>query len=215
MAPIHRAADGDMAELNRLLAEDPGHLNAEDGGGRTPLMYVAFGGHDAVMERLLALGAGVELADAYGCRATHYACFHDHAWTLALLLDAGPSLNARDRDGDSPLILAVRFGRECVHVLIARGKDVLELNAQNHNGYTALHLAAQHGHSEIVQLLLEAGADPTTRNNEGRTPLDLANTYIRQPAIALLEAALVEPQRPAACSTPAPSSSTLPRPPAL
>lgn len=51
MAPIHRAADGDMAELNRLLAEDPGHLNAEDGGGRTPLMYASFGGHDAVVER--------------------------------------------------------------------------------------------------------------------------------------------------------------------
>lgn len=102
-----------------------------------------------------------------------------------------------------------------MHVLIARGKDVLELNAQNHNGYTALHLAAQHGHSEIVQLLLEAGADPTTRNIVGRTTLDLANIYIRQPAIALLEAALVESQRPAACSTPAPSSSTLPRPPAL
>ena len=39
---------------------------------------------------------------------------------------------------------------------------------------TALHQAAEHGHFEIVKLLVEHGADVFARNNHGRTPRELA-----------------------------------------
>lgn len=40
---------------------------------------------------------------------------------------------------------------------------------------TALHVAAEDDHVEIVQLLLEAGADPTARRIFDETPLDVAS----------------------------------------
>jgi ankyrin repeat protein len=40
-----------------------------------------------------------------------------------------------------------------------------------------LHEATRIGHAEIVRLLLDAGADPTYRNDEGQTPLELARSH--------------------------------------
>lgn len=41
-------------------------------------------------------------------------------------------------------------------------------------GDTALHLSAKHDKAEAMKLLLRAGADPTLRNKQGKTPLDIA-----------------------------------------
>jgi ankyrin repeat protein len=43
-----------------------------------------------------------------------------------------------------------------------------------YNGYTALHDAAWHGHSEAAEVLLEAGANPTLQGHDGCTAYDLA-----------------------------------------
>jgi ankyrin repeat protein len=42
------------------------------------------------------------------------------------------------------------------------------------NGESALHAAALFGHVAIVKQLMSAGADPRLRNQEGATPLQLA-----------------------------------------
>jgi ankyrin repeat protein len=42
------------------------------------------------------------------------------------------------------------------------------------NGESALHAAALFGHISIVKQLISAGADPRLRNQEGATPLQLA-----------------------------------------
>ncbi|KAG7258673.1 hypothetical protein CRUP_002849 [Coryphaenoides rupestris] len=49
----------------------------------------------------------------------------------------------------------------------------------NHEQETALHCAAQYGHSEVVALLLQELTDPTMRNSRHETPLDLASLYGR------------------------------------
>lgn len=43
-----------------------------------------------------------------------------------------------------------------------------ELNTQNKTGNTALHLSAYRGHTEIVKLLVQSGADVFLRNEKGR-----------------------------------------------
>jgi hypothetical protein len=73
-------------------------------------------------------------------------------------------------------------------------KQTQEPNTDNH-GDTALHRAASNRHAGILSLLLQAGADPTTRNNFGRTPLHYPRSRGHQPCIALLEPAMAEPQR--------------------
>ena len=94
--PIHVAArEGNLAEVNQLLQEDGGRLEARDTINGTPLMHAALKGRDGVVARLLALGADVGLTSDSGETAVHLACAEDHSSVLALLLNAGASFNAR------------------------------------------------------------------------------------------------------------------------
>jgi uncharacterized protein len=60
-----------------------------------------------------------------------------------------------------------------VDFLIRQGANI---NIRDHIGYTPLHHASSEGFGDIVELLLTKGAVFTT-NNEGETPLDLAEGY--------------------------------------
>ena len=53
------------------------------------------------------------------------------------------------------------------------------------NGRTALHWAALHGKIQVVEALLNAGADKAVKDEDGRTALDLAQ-YNNHPAIVKL-----------------------------
>ena len=56
-------------------------------------------------------------------------------------------------------------------VLLDAGADV---NRQGEGGFTALHSAAQNGDEELVQLLLERGADAGLATANGRRAADFA-----------------------------------------
>ena len=53
-----------------------------------------------------------------------------------------------------------------------------------------LHEAARHGHTRVVEMLLEAGADPRRVDANGRTPLDLAAAQGHTAIVERLERAL-------------------------
>lgn len=57
---------------------------------------------------------------------------------------------------------------------------------QNNENETALHCAAQYGHSEVVAVLLDELTDPTIRNSKLETPLDLAALYGRLRVVKMI-----------------------------
>jgi ankyrin repeat protein len=86
------------------------------------------------------------------------------------LLDNGADVNARDADGNTPLILASFYASPvCVKLLIEKGAD---LNTANKAGATALIRAATN--YEKTCLLVAAGAKVRVRTVLGNTPLILA-----------------------------------------
>ena len=85
------------------------------------------------------------------------------------------NINAKNKDGYTPLILAARFGRnEAVDELLAVGADV---NRTNNYGNTALSFAARFGLKKIVKSLLDCGANVNLPNNIGNTPLIRASHF--------------------------------------
>jgi ankyrin repeat protein len=93
------------------------------------------------------------------------------------LLRSGADVNARDRYGQTALMLAAHHGhREIVEILIGRGAD---LNVTAKYNFSALMLAVVAGHAPIARLLARAGADLLVRGRgapgfAGKTAYDLA-----------------------------------------
>jgi len=92
---------------------------------------------------------------------------------VQFLLEHGANPDAMDAGGSTPLMHSCVLGyREMVALLLSHKAEV---NRQDRvMNYTALHYAAQKGDTEIIQLLLAAGADKTIREELDGTPLDVA-----------------------------------------
>ena len=63
------------------------------------------------------------------------------------------------------------------------------MNAKRNDGSTPILLAAQEGHTDVVNALIAAGADKEAKNNAEYTPLLLAAYYGRTDVVNLLRAA--------------------------
>ncbi|XP_039590780.1 ankyrin repeat domain-containing protein SOWAHD isoform X2 [Polypterus senegalus] len=89
---------------------------------------------------------------------------------LSHLLEQEPNLvHKKDFTSGTGLHWAAKHGKEDMAILLANaGVDV---NTRAHGGYTALHIAALHGHSHIMKLLIDVyGAKENLRDYSGRLP---------------------------------------------
>ncbi len=97
--------------------------------------------------------------------------------TVLSMLRSGADVNARDRHGQTALMLAAHRGhRELVEVLAEAGAD---LNVAAKYNLTALMLAIVAGHAAVAGVLARAGADLGVRGLgapgfAGKTAYDLA-----------------------------------------
>ena len=115
----------------------------------------------------------------------------DGAW-VRFLLSHNANPNLADKDGVTPLQLAVQLGfREGVEALVARGA---RLDVTNVAGETPLISAVHRDDGALVKILLAAGADPDRADNSGRTARDYAGYRPGSAAAAALAANDAEPR---------------------
>ncbi|KAI9769489.1 MAG: hypothetical protein M1840_003966 [Geoglossum simile] len=124
--------------------------------GMFPLHSVAKKGSESACKLLLKV-CDVNVCDAEGRIALHYAVEQKHEKIAVLLLEKRARIDTRDSKGRSALHIAAQSGHEAVvRLLLDRGADA---NIEDSNGWTALRLAARSGHEAILRLLLDRGVD--------------------------------------------------------
>ncbi|MEE9328391.1 MAG: ankyrin repeat domain-containing protein [Cocleimonas sp.] len=88
---------------------------------------------------------------------------------VPMLIEKGVSCDISDKDGVTPLMLATRYGLKMVKAIVECGP---EINAQNNKGDSALHYANLRNNEDMIEYLLESGADEYLKNNAGKTALN-------------------------------------------
>ena len=121
-ALVKAATDGDTAAVERLLAAGV-NPNSADNKGLTALNWAAYNGNVPVVRALLAHKAAVDShsnPDAW--TPLMNAANGGHNDVIALLLDAGAQINAKDKVGDAAVWYAATSNlRQTAALLKARG----------------------------------------------------------------------------------------------
>lgn len=203
-SPIdHRAYDGHSAlsaalleghaEVADLLMRRGADTNVRDAEGR-PLLYLLVLEGRLDMATLLIEKGGVPLEsrDCEGRTALHVASWQGCIEMVDLLLKHGANPNAQDTAGRPPMHSVSWTGHAEVGLRLLKASGV-NMDLACHQGATALSIAAQEGHANIVAMLLERGANPNHVDKYGRTPVKVAGKHGHFNVVRLLESQGAKP----------------------
>jgi ankyrin repeat protein len=177
--PLWIACENGGATLVDALLKAGANPNSTLLLGETPLMVASRSGKAAIVEQLLIKGADVNARAARGQTALMWAVAQRHAAVVEVLLAKGADVHVRSNvwsqmmavpphgvklynkviphGGDTALLFAARSGDlASAKLLVAAGANVNDADAW---GVSATVLAAHSGFGELLDFLLERGAD--------------------------------------------------------
>lgn len=188
---IEAAGHGDVPAVKHWLAQGA-NVQARDDHGWTALMAATHGNHPDAAALLIAAGSDVNARDHLKDTPYLFAGAEGRLEILRLTLKAGAELKSTNRFGGTALIPAAEKGHiENVRELL---KTSIDVNHVNNLGWTALMEASMKKkrgpvHTEIVRLLLAAGANPNLPDHKGVTPLAHAEQAGNMEIASVLKAA--------------------------
>ncbi len=180
-------ANGTLQDVKEAL-NSWGYLEAKNDKGASTLMASCFNPDSEVtrliLEKFIESGnkSAVNDVDANKWTPLHFAgSFATNPETVRILVQAGGMINSLDSQGETPLMHAASFSLngalkdniEVIKVLIEESKkNGRGLEIQDKNGSTVLNRAAQlNTRPEILDMLIEAGANLETKDSNGYTPM--------------------------------------------
>jgi ankyrin repeat protein len=204
---------GRVDDVRHILEDNPALIRAgmsRSEHHRTPLHHAAMKNRPAIVRLLIGLGADVNAPDAAGTTPVAAAAQAkaDNS-IIAMLTEAGAKLDfiaalnlgrfdlaeamLREdpgrvgRDGRDTIALHLATSGknvDAVRWLISHGVDVNAKRKLWDCNHTALHIVAAEGGLEIARLLLDAGADPSIRDDTYNSTVLGWAEYCGQPEIA-------------------------------
>ena len=188
---IDASEKGDIGAVKALL--DKGvFVHAQDDGGRCAIVAAAYHNRVEVLDLLIEAGADVNMMDDTLQSAYLISTSEGYTELLQKTLAAGADVHSTDSFNGTGLIRAADHG----HVEIIREllKTSIRLNHVNRLGWTALLEAiilgdGGEGHTQVVSMLVDAGADVNLPDRDGHSPLAHAQSKSQREIINILRQA--------------------------
>ncbi|XP_077746993.1 uncharacterized protein LOC144309906 [Canis aureus] len=152
----------------KLLVDRKCQLNLRDVENTTALLKAVQSQDEACVDILLKHGANPDLKDIKGNTALHYAALGDNVTIAQKLLLKKVNMEIRNKDGLTPLLLAVNEKKE---KMVAFLLEEANINAVDYAKRTALHLACAIGREDMVKLLVDRHCQLNLCDGEDRTAL--------------------------------------------
>jgi len=180
---------GDFALAKQLLKENPGVANMKDALGGTALnsLYSTKTGSIEFAKELIAAGCDVKAAGKDSKTALHWAAERGEIELATLFLQNGADVMARihnpqgiTEDLDTPLHSALHASDDdatkirMITLLLQHGADV---NAKARFGETPIFVAAYLSTPAVIKELRANGATTDVKNEDGKTPVDVARQF--------------------------------------
>lgn len=176
LTTLHLSACSSSLEVIQfLLKEKFLKANAEDIYGQTALHSAAAYGMTSIITFLVEeAGLFVNHIDKIGRTPLHIAALEGRAESVRELLRLGADDTIRDIHCGGVLHIAVRNNHiETVKALLEDGNIGIE-DYESDTGLNSLHQAAEYGHEELIEYLLDNGADVDAKCYQGEAALHLA-----------------------------------------
>ena len=180
LTALHLASQFGNVSLVKILLDRGASIHIQDKNGHSPFIYGCQSGDCERMKLLLDHGASIEPADS-SCRAPLMTAIESEIYpagpAIKLLLDRGAEI---DQFSQSSVGLASALHYCACHGMTETAALLLDrggtIEIQNSRGETPLRLAVKYQRSEMVEMLVERGADVFARDNEGLTSFEYALT---------------------------------------
>ncbi|XP_076144310.1 ankyrin repeat and SOCS box protein 5 [Alosa pseudoharengus] len=171
VSPLHEACIGNHVSCARALIDAGANVNLSTIDGVTPLLNSVIVGSVGCAESLLESGARPQAAATCQPSPLHEACARGHIKCVEALITWGADVDMDLPASGTPLYTSCRTRHPlCAKRLLDAGANVQLGTAMD----TPLHMAAERDCTELVQLLLEFGADANVRNVEFKRPVESA-----------------------------------------
>ncbi len=171
--PLHFAVREEVIfksdpEIIKILIKSGADVNAKGHENTTPLHNAVSRGNIEAVKILLKAGANVNARDEHGYTTLHMA---NDLEKTKLLIKSGAELRVKNSWGERPLHTISRKGtlEQVKFLLTTSAKN--DINSQTDSGNTPLIRASMNQTKDVIQALLNAGANVHARNKEGNTPL--------------------------------------------
>ena len=168
------AAACGWSEIVRYLVGVPGvDMSLKDKYGYTVVHIAAQENRADVVEVLIDAGADIEAKDDEGCSPLLVASENGHHRVVEVLVRAGAGVCVTDKYGKPCLTIAAVHGHtETVRTILCMPE--VDVNQSPYHGFSSLHSAVVNKHSDVMQVIIAAGADLGTTDDRGSTPLHSA-----------------------------------------
>lgn len=191
------AAEENHCSIITILLDRGADINKTDLRGGTALMAaIIYENTDAVECLVSNSKIKIDQQDQHGNSALMIAVNQNNLSIIQKLLNKGADINLADFDGLTPLMFAATNGFIDV-VQYCANYPTITINQQSKKGNTALMVALYAEKSliikrQLIQLLLAAGADPEMGNNDGTTPLKIAQAIGDAEILSLINKAILK-----------------------